>query len=204
MKKLFEHARDEEYQMVVQALRDDVKPEKLPKEHPGRGYIKKWERISLIDNNEYPRMVLDDYRLIVPKKMRPEILRLLHVSHSGTPKTKSTFKAKYFSPNMGKQIQQMFENCDTCREVSASKPDQTMKKDEFHFQNIEPMSHVSADLMELEGKHFLVMVDRYSSYPFFKRIRDEGTKEVTKVLTEWFSSFGYPRVLRSSWPLQEV
>lgn len=59
------------------------------------------------------------------------------------------------------------------------------------------MSQVGVDLFEFSGSQYLVMVDRYSGYPFVKQLRSLTTSNITKILFNWFLDFGFPISIRS-------
>ena len=194
---LFKAAEDSNYQDIVEVIRRDVDPKKLPAEHPGRAFKEVWERISIIDDLPNPLLVLDDHRIIVPKGARKEILRKLHIPHMGVTKTRKTAGKRYFWPKMAKDIAQLVEACDPCRVYASGKPRKAMMKDVERYENLEPMTEVGADCFQVGGKHFLIVVDRYSSFPLYKEIRGERTDIVTKQMTKWFSVFGFPEIMRS-------
>ena len=56
---------------------------------------------------------------------------------------------------------------------------------------------VGIDLFQTHGKHFLVMVDRYSGFPFVAALTKLTTAAILKVLDNWVLDFGYPEVIRS-------
>ena len=60
-----------------------------------------------------------------------------------------------------------------------------------------PMEVMAADLFELNQKHYLVLVDRFSGYPLHKQLRSLSTKAITTQLYNWFLTLGFPRVIRS-------
>ena len=59
------------------------------------------------------------------------------------------------------------------------------------------MHSVAMDLFECKGKHYLVMVDRFSYYIWVKELRSLTTNSVLQTLDSWFSDFGYPFIIIS-------
>jgi transposase InsO family protein len=59
------------------------------------------------------------------------------------------------------------------------------------------MEAVSVDLMEVKGTKYLVMVDRFSSYPLVKVVRTATTSSICKILSSWFNEFGWPKSIGS-------
>ena len=59
------------------------------------------------------------------------------------------------------------------------------------------MDQVAVDLFSIAGQDWLVMVDRFSGFPFAARLRNTSTATVFGVLLGWFCEWGLPRVVRS-------
>ena len=197
LESLFKAAEDPNYQLVVDAVRTGTKLKDLPVNHPAREYKDVINRLSLIDSNTCPILLMDDTRLVIPKSMRQELLKKLHFSHCGISKTTDTAVSLYHWPGMAANIKDMVTNCDVCRELLPSKPHTAMLTDEFHFEDIDVMDHVGIDLFKLNGHPHLVLVDRFSSYPMYKKLKGEGFDQVTKTLINWFQTFGRPKEIRS-------
>ena len=53
------------------------------------------------------------------------------------------------------------------------------------------------DLAKLNGKHHLVLADRYSGWPEVKQLAHLDTHSITKTLEEIFETFGIPERIRS-------
>ena len=53
------------------------------------------------------------------------------------------------------------------------------------------------DLFDFEGNTWLVLVDKYSGYPFAQSLRSTTTAAVTSIINDWFLEYGFPVVIRS-------
>jgi hypothetical protein len=53
------------------------------------------------------------------------------------------------------------------------------------------------DLCKLRGRHFLVVVDRFSGYPWVARLTTKTTGAVIAIMEKWFCEFGWPQRLGS-------
>ena len=53
------------------------------------------------------------------------------------------------------------------------------------------------DLFHINGHIFLIMVDKFSGYPFMTKHTRTTTKDITNTLEGWFDIYGYPRAIRS-------
>ena len=59
------------------------------------------------------------------------------------------------------------------------------------------MQKVSIDLFQANGCNYVVMVDRYSGYPFVAPLQKTSTEAMLKHIRNWFNTFGYPSSLRT-------
>ena len=66
-----------------------------------------------------------------------------------------------------------------------------------HPEAVEPMHSVALDLFECAGKHFIVMVDRFSYFIWVKELHRLGTDAIIKILDAWFKEYGYPFIIVS-------
>jgi Integrase core domain. len=60
-----------------------------------------------------------------------------------------------------------------------------------------PMQAVSTDLFDCLGKTYVIMVDRYSGFPFISRLSSTTTEAVWSKLMGWFQDFGIPGQIKS-------
>ena len=96
----------------MDALRGGKRPENLDPMHPARHLKSFWDDLSIFDD---VLLVYKSNRVLVPSKMRFDILEKLHISHSGISKTKELARQFYFWPGLSKQIETMIGNCEVCR-----------------------------------------------------------------------------------------
>ena len=186
-------AADPNYNDVMDALRSGLSPKKLPTSHPARPFFNVCHDLSLLEREGQTILVLSGTRMVIPVHARPEILRLLHIPHAGKVKTKKAAQLLYYWPGMTRDIQQLVESCSTCQERLPSQAPEPLHLTIAAF----PMSDVAADLFDIQGQTWLVMVDRYSGYPFTKRLHSNTTKSVTDTLFSWFLEFGLPNHIRT-------
>ena len=88
---------------------------------------------------------------------------------------------------MRNDISQMIDNCVACQSTRPSQQPAPMVASK----------HVGTDLFEFAGKHFLLVVDRFSGYPLVKQLNKTDTGAVIRKMTEWFNMLGWPRYMRS-------
>ena len=134
-------------------------------------------------------------RIVVPKRLRCQILRMLHSAHQGVEGMRSRASESVYWPGLTSAIKQIRNNCMFCNKVAPSQARQTLQlipAPEFPFQ------HVCIDAFEMHGRHYLVAVDRYSGWlvVFFFRQHPQS-KHMVESLRSLFSVYGAPENLFS-------
>ena len=186
---------DKEYREIVDAVRAGKNPQKLHCQHPARPYANVWDELSLSDDSAECLILLGGLRVLVPRDARPQILDLLHRGHCGISKSRQNAKSLYFWHGMSNSIKQKVNSCAECQEKLPSQvKEECVEQDR---RDLFPMSDVATDIFHLAGQNYLVMVDRYSGFPWCKQLRSSSTEAVTMVLETWFSDWGFPLRLRS-------
>ena len=193
---LFDAAVDTDYQMVVKFVREGGKLDKVPIDHPAKAYKHVIDTLSVYDDNDVSLLVVDDTRLVVPPGARPAILKALHLPHAGFARTKATAQERYYWPQMTKHIEAMVDGCDTCRLTARARPREPYLANAIPLNRLSPMEEVGADFFEINGTHWVLMVDRYSGFPFAKKSRHCRTEDATGILENWFNAYGWPNRLR--------
>ena len=94
---------------------------------------------------------------------------------------------------MKKDVVAVVASCDVCQTLAPAQPREPL----VFTLATSPMEQVGVDLFEALGLHWLVMVDRFSGFPFLHRLRSLDTSAITKQLDQWFCLFGVPVLLRS-------
>ena len=110
-------------------------------------------------------LIFRNGRVIIPYCLRKEMVKKVHVAHTGIETTLNLARQNIFWPGMSVQIKEAISICQTCMEFSRSQqqpPMQSHETPEFPFQ------FVSTDVFfaEYKGakKKFLVTVDHYSDF----------------------------------------
>ena len=176
--------------MIVKAIEDQIPFDELRRDHPARNYKKVYNDISLIkDDKGRSLLTIDGEKMIIPRTKRRMLLNIAHVPHLGTDNTTSTMKARYYWPSMSHDIENMTRSCKECRMHSKSQVKEPPAKT-FDISNSAPMKDVGMDLFYFKGNAHLIMVDRFSSMYFVKRLKNESTSEVIRVWQKWMIKMG--------------
>ena len=191
---------DENYRAAMEKLREGATKQeivKLGKGHPARVYKEVWDELTLVDDEPDTIMIMGNLRLVVPEECRKRILRALHIPHAGVKKTLEMAKERYFWPRMRTEIEELVGSCETCTKRHPSKPNNPMSESTWTAKELEPMSAVSADHFSIGNRKYLIVVDRYSSFPFVVKVVRMTTQETIQKLEDIFNTMGWPRSLRS-------
>ena len=156
---------DADYQMITQALQTIKNPKSLPFNHPGRQFSSVWSQLSVDDNLRL--IILNSNRIVVPKSQRKGLLKLIHAAHCGTGKSNWRAKELYFWRGMSSEINLLVQNCDICRPFLPSQGKQQIIPGTTATG---PMTDVGTDLFQIDHNHYLVLVDRYSGFPFAEKL----------------------------------
>ena len=179
---------DPDYQQIVKVFCDHVCPKKLANAHPAKALQGIWDHISLEND-----LLMYNDRIIVPHAMRSKILDLLHVGHCGVAKTIQLARLYYYWPGMNNEIKILIENCDLCQRFRASQP----LEDFATSTASSPMESVSMDLFSLNQSDYLVIVDRFSGFPWVFKLRNLNTEAVLNCFRQVIRTFGAPKTCRT-------
>ena len=113
------------------------------------------------------------------QNLRLEILDNIHTGHLGITKCQAKAETSVWWPGLSSQIGNMVANCDTC---GRDRPEPLSSS----FLS-RPWERLAADLFELEGKVYLIVVDYYSSWFEIKKLDDQSSARVISTLKELFS-----------------
>ena len=178
---------DQNYQLILAALENHKLLQNLPPHHPAHNFKSYWHLLSVDDK----LIIFDGHRLVVPKALQAEIIERLHELHAGKTKTKIYARSKYFWPQMSNDIDLEIEQCTKCLNFLPSQPAEILKP----MIATEKMQIIDTDLFEIGNINYVVCVDRYSSFPFAKRIKNKTCQAVIDFLLPIFYVHGFPRIL---------
>ena len=163
------------------------KPQNLPKSI--RPYWSMKDFLTVEDG-----IIMKGSRIVVPEKMRGEILDRLHASHQGVEKTRLRARTCVYWRNIDRDIEELTAKCPVCFEFAQREQKETMI---CHDIPSGPWQSVGTDLFELHGQHYLIVADYYSKMPFIRRITSESSKMIIGKLKTLFGEHGVPEVVYS-------
>ena len=153
-----------------------------------RSYFQSRHSISIVQG-----CLLRDTQLIIPKKLQPRILRLLHKSHLGPVKMKQLARSHCWWPNINKDILRISQSCRICAEAHSKPPQQFEQWEEPDMV----WSRVHMDFAgPIWGSKWLVIIDAKSKFPFVIDMKnDTKAKNVCEAFERVIDWFGPPKTL---------
>jgi hypothetical protein len=128
-------------------------------------------------------------RLLLPKSLRPGMLRALHCGHAGVVGMQARAREVAWWPGITQAIEDTRATCKTCHENSPSNPKQPamgVLKTSFAYEAL------SIDHFYLKGVEFLAVSDRHSGMISVHATRHRGSKEYLKILRQHCVRNGVP------------
>ena len=129
-------------------------------------------------------------RVVVPARLRQDVLHELHSSQQGQDRTLRQARQVVYWPSITNDIRNVVRSCAACAERLPSHAPEPLL--------VEPPSSrlfecAASDLFQLAGHHFLVYTDRFSGWPTVGSCgRTATSAQVISLLKEWMSEKGIP------------
>ena len=155
-----------------------------------RPYAKLKESLSVEQD-----LIVYGQRLIVPTKLRKEMLQRLHKGHQGIEGTRRRARQSVYWPGIDNEVKNIVESCPDCHKLLPSQQKEPFMSDP---EPSRPFESVSGDYFTHAGKEYLIYTDRLSGWPMVKMFNQQAT--ATKLITtlrQFFAATGVPEVFRS-------
>lgn len=145
--------------------------------------------------SSYAGVIFKGDCIMIPETLRRKTLELTHAGHFGIQSCIKRAKQLVFWPGMGRDIQKFVDECGVCQKYARNTVKQPMiikRIPEYPFQI------VASDIFHFKGANYLVIVDSYSGWIDFKRLRTMESSEVVEHLEAWFAVWGSPEEFNSN------
>ena len=130
---------------------------------------------------------------IIPSALQNEALRLLHSCHMGIVKTKDQARTSFFWPNMNWDIEAHLSKCHPCATFEEKQPTESLLNDPV---STKPWNALAMDNFDFSGKHYLIVVARFSKFVVVKCSQDLTSRTTINILMDVFSEHGFPATIR--------
>lgn len=137
----------------------------------------------------YDGVLFKSHQVIVPASLRPELLQKIHKAHQGADSSIRRARESVYWPGMQAAIRQTCSTCGVCSQYLSERPQEPMQS---HAIPSRPWERVSADLFQLNGSNYLVLVDHYSDYIELEPLKNTSAVAVIRALKRNFARHGIP------------
>ena len=153
-----------------------------------RQYWQSRNHLAIVDD-----LLLYDQRIVIPRRMRLEILDCIHQGHLGITKCRARSQTSVWWPGLSKSIEQLVTNCTTCAKERPEIKEPLMSAS---FPS-RPWERLGTDLFQHQGKVYLIVIDYYSRWMEIKQLNEQKSQSVINVLKQIFAVHGIPDVVMS-------
>jgi len=133
-------------------------------------FAKRWQSLRLSNG-----VICFVDRAVVPRSLRDEVLKLLHLNHFGETKMKRLARQFFWWPLMDQDITQLCRSCQPCALVNRAPNQAPLIPWSVPHR---PWSRVHLDFFEVgRGSSFIVAADGLSGWTDAEEVRGLGAKE---------------------------
>ena len=147
------------------------------------------EELSVADG-----IVTKGTKVVIPKALRPKMLKKIHEGHMGVVKSKQRAKDVLYWPNITSDIENMTKSCPSCVKFSSKHTNEPLRPHELPLR---PFQKIGTDLFSYHGQNYLLVQDYYSNFPEVVTLKDMSTKSIIVGLKSIMSRHGLVDVLVS-------
>lgn len=133
-------------------------------------------------------------RLLIPNSLKVNILNLLHDTHIGVLRMKTTARSYVWWLSIDKDIEAFARQCEACQlnQNSSSKVPLTKWKNTNVF-----FERIHIDFFHLKNQTYLILVDTYSRWVDVKMMKTTTSSKLIDELRTIFAYFGLPKEIVS-------
>lgn len=144
-----------------------------------------------IDNN----LLMWGYRVLIPFKLRAQLLDEIHGSHNGMSKMKSLARQYFWWPNLDSDIEKYVKKCNACM-INSKTPNKSALIKFNEGKHVFDRIHIDF-LGPFRGKTYLIIIDSYSKWPEIYEMQKLDSATTIEKLRDCFARFGLPNVIVS-------
>ena len=138
-------------------------------------------------------LIMYNCRIVVPMSLQKETLERLHQGHQGVERCRLLAQNSVWWPGLYRDIQDTVSNCPVCAKLQRPNKEPLIPS----VLPERPWQKLGSDLFELQGKHYLVLVDYFSRYAEVIKLQSTTSSSVISAMKSVFSRYGIPELLIS-------
>ena len=131
----------------------------------------------------YDGLIFKGERLVEPETLRAEIKKELHASHAGVEGCLRRARESVYWRTMNSELRHWISTCEPCRMIETSHGKETLMSHEIPQR---PWEKVAVDLLTLDQKDYLVVVDNIAATGSLKgyvaQIREPLSRDLRVIL----------------------
>lgn len=131
-------------------------------------------------------------RVVIPKALRPEMLRRTHSSHLGIEASLRKARDSLYWPLMNEEIKDFVSQCSTCSTFQHKQQKEPLMTHDIPEQ---PWLKLGIDIFSVKTDDYLVTVDYYSDFFELDLLPDTTAATVINCLKQHFARHGTPEVV---------
>ena len=186
------YLKAQEEDQICQSIKRYCKEGWPERKHIDDSVIPFWNtRGSISMDND--GLLLYGQRIIVPTSLRKEALQRIHNGHQGIQHSQLRAKISVWWPGISTDIDNTVKQCPSCAKNLSPRKEPMIIMDIPDY----PWQTVAADLFNLNGENYLVIVDYFSRYPEIFKLTSTTSQKIIGCLKSVFSRLGIPEVFIS-------
>jgi hypothetical protein len=139
-------------------------------------------------------VVFKGRKMLIPRKLRPEVFKGLHASHQGSSTMALNARERLFWPNLLADLKITRE---MCRECTTNAPSQREEGLIITTGMEYPFQQVATDLCKSGGHTYLIYADRLSGWTEIEKLTTPNLRQVQRCMLRWFRTYGVPEEIAS-------
>ncbi|XP_043236528.1 uncharacterized protein K02A2.6-like [Amphibalanus amphitrite] len=142
-------------------------------------------------------LVIKGTAVVIPDQLQQWYVERLHEGHQGRVKMELRARDSIFWPTLKKDVEARVAACLPCQASRPAASASTIEAEHQHPVPPGPWTDVSTDLFYSNGRHFIIIVDHYSKFPFVYELTSTTSTQVIKVMMQLFAEHGSPSTVYS-------
>ena len=130
-------------------------------------------------------------RIVVPFSLQKETLEKIHQGHQGIERCRLLAQNAARWPGLYRDIQETVKKCSVCAKLHKPNKEPLIPSVLPEY----PWQKLGSDLFELQGKHYLLLVDYFSRYVEVSKLTSTTANAVITAMKSSFSKYGIPELL---------
>ena len=136
-------------------------------------------------------IILRGERALIPKSLRHDMLRRIHMSHMGVEGCLRRARECVYWPAMSSEVKDFILKCDICRSVDNKQQKETLIS---HDVPDRPWAKVGVDLFTFNQTNYLIIVDYFSGFWEIDPLENTTASHIIRKMKMQFARHGIPDV----------